>query len=117
MSGRIEVSVTRPSQPSLALSGDIDLTNREVLVRRIVGLLALPPTAVTIDATDVSYIDAGSLKLLERARRRCADRGVSMVVERASHVFVLVAGLAGYDLLLPPAASSFVPPGPRPGGG
>jgi anti-anti-sigma regulatory factor len=69
-----------PPDGVLYLSGEIDL-----------GCLNL-----TVDASGVTYVDSGSLRILADGCRRFAAAGGSLAVVRPSSCFLRVARLAGF---------------------
>jgi len=81
----------------LALGGEVDLTVRPELMWRLDE--ALEYDEVRLDCRAVTYIDAGSLRLLDGVRRRLAMRGGRFTVVRTSATFDLVCELAGFEEL------------------
>jgi hypothetical protein len=107
MNAAIELVYT-PSQALLVLRGEFDLLDHAMLTRRLDDLLALAVPMVMVDSREVTYIDAGSIRAIERARRGQEAVGRRLVVDRASECYRLVARFAGYPELLPPEPSRAV---------
>ena len=78
----------------LTLDGEFDLTLRPELMWRLGEALAFDD--VGLDSRGVTYIDAGSLRLIDEARRELVRRGGRFGVVRTSPAFDLVSELAGY---------------------
>ena len=78
----------------LTLDGEFDLTLRPELMWRLGEALAYDD--VRLDSRGVTYIDAGSLRLIDEARRELVSRGGRFGVVRTSATFDLVSQLAGY---------------------
>jgi anti-anti-sigma factor len=81
----------------LTLGGEFDLTLRPELMWRLEEALAYDE--VRLDSHDVTYIDAGSLRLIDQVRCRLTTRGGRFAVIRTSATFDLVSELAGYQEL------------------
>lgn len=81
----------------LALGGEVDLTLRPELLWRLGE--ALEYDDVRLDCRAVTYVDAGSLRLIDGARRLLALRGDRFAVVRTSSTFDRVCALAGFEEL------------------
>src|SRR4051794_28782418 len=97
----------------LRISGELDLATREQLGDVLVCLALAGCRRVEIDLGAVTYIDAGTLRVLADEQRRLAASGGTLEVVVASAAHVLVCGLAGYPGLAPEARRPVVAARPR----
>ncbi|MFC7495975.1 MULTISPECIES: STAS domain-containing protein [unclassified Nocardioides] len=88
-----------PPVAVLSIAGELDTDNRDQLAWRLVELDALGTTIVRLDLGRVSYIDVGSLRLIDDARRRLLGRGAALELGSVTPYFAVVCGLAGYVAL------------------
>jgi anti-anti-sigma factor len=88
-----------PPLGRLLLAGELDLSTRESLARRLQDAIDLGCRSLEIDAAGVTYVDAGSLRILEDTRRRLERDGESLIVVGSSSAFVRVARLSGFHEL------------------
>ena len=98
---RVTLPLPSPAAPPepvcLRLSGELDLFSvNEVEVALMQALRNQAATSLTIDLTDVTFIDLAALRLLVRARHRVAE----VVLVGPSPMAVRVLNLAGLDDLV-----------------
>ena len=104
---RTSVHVTSsPPRALIRLAGDIDLLVRDRLCELLLRLRSENCTDLVVDLDDVTFIDAHSLGMLDEERRRLEGAGGALRVVAASDACLLVADLAGYMRLRPPAGAS-----------
>ena len=85
-----------PPRATLYLAGQLDVTDRADLHRRIEEAIVLGCLRLEVDGAAVTFIDAGCLRELDAGKARLARLGRSLVVRRASPVFERAANLSGY---------------------
>jgi anti-anti-sigma factor len=86
-----------PPRGRLLLAGEFDLSTRDRLARRLQDAIDLGCQSLEIDAAGVTYVDAGSLGILEDMRTRLEHSGGSLVVVGSSSAFDRVARLSGFS--------------------
>jgi len=89
-----------PPRATLYLAGELDVTERAELHRRIEDAVVLGCVRLEVDGAAVTFIDVGCLSELDAGRTGLATLGRSLVVRRTSPVFERVANLSGYRSLL-----------------
>lgn len=91
-------SQAAPPEPvSVRLHGELDLFSVNTVEAELMQALRnQAATSLTIDMTDVTFIDLAALRLLVRARRRVSD----LVLVGPSPMAVRVLALAGLDHLV-----------------
>jgi anti-anti-sigma factor len=82
---------------ALRMEGEFDLATREQLMWRLQDAESLGCNVVEIDASRVTHIDVGSLRVLAQAHARLVENGGHLVVVGQSHIFSLVRHLAGFE--------------------
>jgi anti-anti-sigma factor len=97
--------VCRPPAARLRITGELDLATRERLREALRDLRARRCSRVEVDAADVDFVDATSLRVLHEERLRLLDEGGRLDVVAGSPTYLLVSQLAGYDDLRPVATS------------
>ena len=68
----------------LAVHGEVDLASAPRLARRIREALCLPVSRVTIDLSDVEFMDSQGLHVLEDAQLAATERRVDLVLASPS---------------------------------
>lgn len=85
----------------VTVSGEVDLATSPDLDAAIITALESGTEAVTIDLTDVSFMDSSGLGVVVRALKRCreADKELDLVItnDRVLKVF----GITGLDQVIP----------------
>jgi anti-anti-sigma factor len=95
------VATFEPPVARLRLLGELDLAADSMMMRRFDDIADLKCRTVEVDVGEVTYIDAGLLRLLADEKTLIEHQGGSFVLTRTSLIFALVAQLAGFDTLLP----------------
>jgi anti-anti-sigma factor len=90
-----------PPWARLQVVGDLDLSTDHRLCDVVDLLLLTGCTEVELDLEGVTFIDAHALHVLDQERARLVAAGGEVSVVAASASLLFVAGLAGYDSLLP----------------
>jgi anti-anti-sigma factor len=80
---------------ALAVHGDIDLASAPHLVRRIREALCLPVGRITLDLSDVEFIDSQGLHVLEGSRCAAEERHVDLVLASPSRCVRRLLDLTG----------------------
>lgn len=60
----------------VCLSGEIDLASAPPMEQEVQGLLALPLDSVTVDMSNVTFMDSTGLRILNSLRKRAEERRV-----------------------------------------
>ena len=84
----------------LKLEGELDLSVAGDFEREIIASLERASDGVSIDLTDVSYLDASSVRALLRASEAAGDNGKKLRVTGASGITRRVLELTGVDEVL-----------------
>jgi anti-sigma B factor antagonist len=105
-----------PTTAVLTVAGELDLSTRTQLRRRLDELVLLQRDCLQIDVGRVTFIDCCCLRVVDQARRRQIECGARFEIAAASRCFAWVASLAGYDELVVEAAvgPTLRNPEPRP---
>lgn len=104
----------RPPRARLRMVGDFDLSTRDHLADVLGCLRVRGCTTVEVDAQEVAFVDASTLRALHVEAARLREEGGALVVVAASQVFARIVAIAGYaDLLTHPERALKVVPGPR----
>jgi anti-sigma B factor antagonist len=97
-----ELSINRRDEAGgvlLALSGELDVVSAPVLEQRLREALAEPGAHVTLDLSDLEFVDSAGVSVLIKAKQDAESRGRTLVLARATEqvhrVFALV-GLADW---------------------
>lgn len=90
-----------PPWARLQVVGDLDNSTDRSLHDVVDLLLLTGCTEVELDLECVTFIDAHALQALDQERARLVAAGGQVSVVAASSSLLFVAGLAGYDSLLP----------------
>ena len=97
-----ELSINRRDEAGgvlLALSGELDVVSAPVLEQRLREALAEPGAHVTLDLSDLEFVDSAGVSVLIKAKQDAESRGSTLVLARATaqvhRVFALV-GLADW---------------------
>ncbi|HEY4895524.1 MAG TPA: STAS domain-containing protein [Solirubrobacteraceae bacterium] len=98
-----------PTQPILALAGELDLGTLGGLAGHVQGVLAPRPRSLVIDLTDLRFMDSSGLRLLieldERARREGWRLAlIPSVHDSANTVLRMTGADTALPFELPPAA-------------
>jgi anti-anti-sigma factor len=70
---------------SLVLSGELDLASAPDLERELAAGEATSPSRITIDLSDLGFMDSTGLQALLRARERAAATGYALSLRRGPH--------------------------------
>jgi anti-anti-sigma factor len=79
----------------LEVHGEVDLATAPRITRSLRQALRFPVEAVTLDLSDVTFMDSQGAHLLEDARVDAGERGVALVVASASRPVLRVLELVG----------------------
>jgi anti-sigma B factor antagonist len=97
-----ELSINRRDEAGgvlLALSGELDVVSAPALEQRLREALAEPGAHVTLDLSDLEFVDSAGVSVLIKAKQDAESRGRTLVLARATEqvhrVFALV-GLADW---------------------
>jgi len=97
------------SHGQLVFHGELDAFDAAELRRRLDDAVAAGVIHFTIDASGVTFIDAGGLDALVRLRNTARAAGGNLTVSAASWVFVRTATLAGLAHAFEPDPRSALP--------
>jgi anti-sigma B factor antagonist len=89
----------------LALAGEIDVSTAPLLRAALVEVLEGRPVRVTLDLTELSFLDAGGIRCLVDAARRAAAVGCALTVHNATGMVLRVMQLTDTFELLAPQSS------------
>jgi len=92
----IEFSNDDLSNPTLKISGDIDISSVGDIKRTIEGIISSKPSAVTFDLSGVTFMDSSGIALLLEVRQEVGR----IVLRRPSRAVLLVLEAAGVAPLL-----------------
>jgi anti-sigma B factor antagonist len=84
----------------LKLEGELDLSVASDLEKEIIRTIDRAPQGVSIDLTDVSFLDSSSVRALLRASEAADDAGKKLRVSGASGITRRVLELTGVDEVL-----------------
>jgi anti-sigma B factor antagonist len=97
-----ELSIKRRDEAGgvlLALSGELDVVTAPALEQRLREALSEPGAHVTLDLSDLEFVDSAGVSVLIKAKQDAESRGRTLVLARATEqvhrVFALV-GLADW---------------------
>lgn len=79
----------------VGVSGEVDVSNAAELREQLEEVLSGDATAVTIDLSQVPYIDSTGIGVLVGAAHRAKDKGVELVVSRPQSNVARVLALLG----------------------
>jgi anti-sigma B factor antagonist len=95
------VSTTAPPPTAgLTVAGELDTHGASFLTEAISALLKEPLESIELNLAEVSFIDSAGLGGVLRARRACADAGVSLRIGATSPAVSRLVELAGVSELL-----------------
>lgn len=77
------------------VEGEVDVSNADELRNAVDAALALDAPEVTVDLSQVPYIDSTGIGVLVGAAHRAADAGKKLVVESPQKNVARVLGLLG----------------------
>jgi anti-anti-sigma factor len=83
-----------------ALRGEIDLSNAEQLLDKLVGVYDEHGPFLELDLADVAFIDSSGIRTLLLASREASRRGGALLIVRPSPPVVSVVRLSGFDEVL-----------------
>jgi anti-sigma B factor antagonist len=86
--------------PVMVLSGEADTTTAALLREKLETVLDTGTRQVTIDASDLSFLDSASLRVLVLAARALQGRHGSLVLARPQPLVVRVLEITGADKLI-----------------
>jgi anti-anti-sigma factor len=92
-----------PPLGRVRITGELDLSTGEELQDVLDRSTAQGCTLLELDLVGVSFVDAHTLGILDRHQRWLTRIGGELEVVAASHHYLVVADLAGYDNLRPVA--------------
>jgi anti-sigma B factor antagonist len=108
----VELSVEEdlgPGGTTLRLAGELDMATARRLEAAVASALAREESALTVDLTDVSFMDSTGLRSLLRARRDCERRDRAFFLIPAAnggqHRLFQVSGLIGHLTFREPEAA------------
>ena len=101
--------------PVVALSGEADLTTTEMLREVLATRLGTGARLVTVDASELSFLDSASLRVLVLAARALQARHGTLVLACPQPLVVRLLEITGADRLLDVQESAELGwPPPRP---
>jgi anti-sigma B factor antagonist len=77
------------------VAGELDMTTRDDLQGQIEDVLASHPESVTVDASELTYLDSSGFGALMRARARAKEAAVPFRVVEPSPALRRVADVGG----------------------
>ena len=95
----------RPERYTIAVTGEIDISNADKLRNAIDLALEQPTERVELDFTDVAYIDSTGIGVLVGAAHHADEHGKGFAVVNAQAPVMRVAKLLGVDKDLSISAS------------
>jgi anti-anti-sigma factor len=99
--GALSVARRSATAVTLRLSGEVDLDQAPSLRRLFADLLADGVVEITVDGSDVDFIDSVGVSVLMAMFSRCAEAGGSMAVSAPSTSLLATLELAGVaDVLI-----------------
>lgn len=110
MRARVQVDC-EPPRARLRIDGEIDLAANVQLRHALARVAFFGCHQVEIDLDAVTFVEAGSLRLLDQERARLARIGGRLEVVAASAAFLLACDVVGYPDLKP-AVDGLPRPGP-----
>jgi anti-sigma B factor antagonist len=94
-------SVSRISDEVIvALVGEMDLSNARTLSEAIGELLDARPAQVTLDLTDLSFLDSSGIRCLVNTAKRATEVGCDLAIRNAARPVARVMELTGVVELL-----------------
>jgi anti-anti-sigma factor len=93
------ITTYEPPVATLTIVGELDVASRGSLARRLVDLGALRCSTVRLDVGQVTYVDACSMRLIDRAREQLEASGATMELTAASLCFGLISTAGGFTAL------------------
>jgi anti-anti-sigma factor len=84
---------------TIALKGRFDFQSHQEFRRTIEGLLRAGRSSLTLDMSELSFIDSSALGMLLLARESCERAGGAVVLERPQEYVDKVLRLCHFDLL------------------
>jgi anti-sigma B factor antagonist len=100
---RLEVTV-QPGRagPTLAVEGELDLSSIPLLAQHIDGQVTPEQEALTLDLSEVTFMDSSGLRLLIELNERAEREGWSLSLIAPAHESAnLVLRMTGADRALP----------------
>jgi anti-anti-sigma factor len=85
---------------SAALGGEVDLASAPALAQELSAVLAAKPIGVTIDVTELSYLDSSGIRCLCLAAQEAAAVGCRLLLRNPSPTVLQVLEITGVDELL-----------------
>jgi anti-anti-sigma factor len=96
----MNISVTEGStNTTVALKGRFDFQAHQEFRRTVEGLLRSGPSALTLDLSEVSFIDSSALGMLLLTRESCEKAGGAVVLDRPQEYVEKVLRLCHFDQL------------------
>jgi anti-sigma B factor antagonist len=86
--------------PVMALSGEADTTTAAMLREKLETVLDTGARLVTVDASELSFLDSASLRVLVLAARALHGRRGSLVLARPQPLVARVLEITGADKLI-----------------
>jgi anti-sigma B factor antagonist len=84
-----------PDEMVVAVRGELDLATAPAFRRRLLELVALPIHRLTVDLTELAFVDSSGLVALVAGRAAAVERNVAFALDRVPRQARLVIELAG----------------------
>ena len=92
----------RDDVPVLSVAGELDLNTAVELDRHVQDTLAAAPAALTLDLSELMFMDSSGLRLLiELHRRSCAEGWTLVLIPSMHEPAQAILRLTGADAALP----------------
>ncbi|MBE6479523.1 MAG: STAS domain-containing protein [Olsenella sp.] len=91
------LSTTNEGRRTLAVSGEVDVSNASELRDALDAAFADDLAEVEVDLADVAYIDSTGIGVLVGAAHHAQEAGVTLTVARPQRNVARVLGLLGVD--------------------
>jgi anti-sigma B factor antagonist len=93
-----ELSINRRQQAGgvvLALSGELDVVSAPALERHIDEALAQPDAHLTLDLSELTFVDSAGVSVLIKAKQDAESNGRTLVLARPTEQVLRVFALVG----------------------
>lgn len=94
----IEISQNDSAHPQIKLTGRFDAFETEALREHVDGCLANGDSTLTVDLSDVNFVDSSGLAELVRAMKRCREAGGEFFLRQLSDPVRVILELTRLDL-------------------
>lgn len=93
---------TQEGAPVLAVAGELDLSTAVELAQRVQDVLAAAPTSLTVDLSEVTFMDSSGLRLLIELHQRAGAEAWTLELVPPTHEPArAILRLTGADTALP----------------